>query len=380
MNQPHGGRLIDRRIPSAERGEHDSLLDGVVIDVDRNHLFDLVNLADGRYSPLTGFVGRNDFRKILNDRALEDGTPWPLPVTLDVPPDVADSVSPGERVGLRGPDGAFLGYVDVDEVYRFSVERACDRLFGTDDADHPGVDLVRTKAPFLVGGDVRVFDDVTTGHRAHALTPSETRVLFEHNGWETVAGFQTRNVPHRAHEYLQKATLEHVDGLLIHPKIGEKKSGDYTDDAIIEAYHTLVEQYYPAGAVALAIFPSRMWYAGPREALFDAIVRKNHGCTHMIVGRDHAGVGDYYDDFAAQRALEAVDLGIEPMFYHYAFYCRECDGMASEKTCPHDASVRVEPSGTEIRRTFDAGDPPAPELMRPEVFDRVYNMEGKFVE
>lgn len=380
MTQPHGGRLIDRRIPAAEREVHAALADGVVVDVDKNGLFDLINIADGRYSPLTGFVDRNDYLKVLNDGTLEDGTPWPLPVSLDVPPNVADSVSPGVRVGMEGPDGTLLGFVDVDDVYRFNVERTCDQLFGTTDHDHPGVRLVESKDPFLVGGDVRVYEDVTTPHREHALTPAETRVLFRHSGWDTVAGFQTRNVPHRAHEHLQKVALEHVDGLLVHPKIGEKKTGDYTDDAIISAYLTLVENYYPAGAVALAIFPSRMWYAGPREALFDAIVRKNHGCTHMIVGRDHAGVGDFYDDFAAQRTLETTDLGIIPLFYHHAFYCQECDGMASEKTCPHDDPVRVEPSGTRIRETLEDGDPPSPELMRPEVFDRVYNMDGKFVE
>ncbi len=380
MIQPHGNTLVDRTVDAARSAQlRDSFDSHATVTLDRNLLFDLQNLARGVYSPLEGFMGRNDFLKVLNDLTLESGVSWPIPVVLDIETELADDTEPGERLGLRGPDGTPVGVVDVDSVYRYNETETCRQLFGTTDEDHPGVRAIRRKAPFFLGGSIKAFADAIAQESRHDLSPRETRVLFTQRGWERVVGFQTRNVPHRAHEYLQKSALEHVDGLFVQPKIGAKKPGDYTDTAILAGYETLLTEYYPEELVTLSVFKSRMMYAGPREAVFDALVRKNHGCTHFIVGRDHAGVGDYYGDFEAQQLFQALgDVGVEPLYYHYAFYCRRCDGIVSEKVCPHDSDHHVEPSGTELRKTLADGKRPPPELMRPEVANTVLTLDEVF--
>lgn len=382
MIPPHGNDLVDRCLPPARSDElRAGLGNKPAIELDRNLLFDFANLAKGVYSPLSGFLTRNDFRKVVHDMTLESGVAWPLPVVLDVDVETANELGPGDRIGLRDPEGELVGVMDVDDVYRYNETEVCEQLFGTTDDNHPGVRLVSSKDPFLVGGGIKAFDGALPRNGAHDLSPTETRVLFKRRGWESVVGFQTRNVPHRAHEYLQKSALEHVDGLLVQPKIGEKKPGDYTNEAIMKGYGSLIEHYYLPEVVTLAMFKSRMWYAGPREAVFDAIVRKNHGCTHFIVGRDHAGVGDYYGDFEAQELFGSLgNVGIEPMYYHYAFYCTVCDGIVSDKVCPHDPEDRMEPSGTELRRVLSSGERPPPEMMRPEVAETILALDGVFVE
>ncbi len=381
MIQPHGNTLVDRVINSERAEELQGRFDDFsTVALDQNLFFDFVNLAQGVYSPLDGFMSRNDFLKVVNDITLESGVPWPLPVVLDVDTEMANEIKPGERIGITRPDGTPVGILDVDSVYRYNEDEVCTQLFGTTDEEHPGVRNVQSKAPFFVGGPIKAFPDVITRQDNHDITPKETRVLFKKHGWETVVGFQTRNVPHRAHEYLQKSALEHVDGLLIQPKIGEKKAGDYTNNAILEGYRTLIDNYYPTDRVVLSMFKSRMWYAGPREAIFDSIVRKNYGCTHFIIGRDHAGVGNYYGDFEAQQMFDAVgNIGIEPLYYHYAFYCRVCDGIVSEKICPHDSDHHLEPSGTKLRNMLSNGEKPPAELMRPEVAETVLTLGDVFV-
>lgn len=379
---PHGNDLVNRVLPPDRSDElRSSFDDRPSVTLDRDLLFDLGNLALGVYSPLDGFMARNDFLKVVNDLTLESGVPWPLPVVLDIGTDLANQVGPGERLGLRRPDGEPAGVMDIDGVYRYNEEDTCRALFGTTDEDHPGVRTIGAKSPFFVGGSIKAFGDALPRDGAHDLTPRESRVLFKHRGWNSVVGFQTRNVPHRAHEYLQKSALEHVDGLLVQPKIGEKKPGDYTNDAILAGYESLIENYYPQNIVALSIFKSRMWYAGPREAIFDSIVRKNHGCTHFIVGRDHAGVGDYYGDFEAQELFEEIGaVGIEPLYYHYAFHCSICDGVVSEKICPHDPEYRLEPSGTKLRQMLANNESPPPELMRQEVAETILDLDDVFVQ
>jgi sulfate adenylyltransferase len=232
---------------------------------------------------------------------------------------------------------------------------------------------------FLVGGPVSVFEGIR--YDGHDLQPIETRVLFRQFGWDTVVGFQTRNAPHRGHEYIQKIALEQVDGLLVQPKLGEKKVGDYTDDVILRTYERLIESYYPDDEVCLSVFPSRMRYAGPREAVFDALVRKNQGCTHFIIGRDHAGVGDYYDPVAAHDVFaEIPDIGIEPMLFEHAFYCHRCDGMGSRRTCPHADDERVYPSGSRIRDLLDGGESPSEKMMRPEIASFIVEAGSPFVD
>ena len=374
MIEPHGGKLVDREVD--RRPDDVSLSD--TIEVTKNQYQDLINIASGRYSPLRGFMGRNDFLKVVRDMTLEDGTPWPLPIVLDVDAETASTLSPGERIGLEYPVGTLVGTIDIDEVYKSNTEETVHRIYGTDDPSHPGVGQYAERGAFFLGGSVSVFQE----HRYNEfdLLPAESRVLFQDREWNSVVGFQTRNAPHRSHEYLQKTSLEQVDGLLVQPKLGAKKAGDYRDDVIIDAYRTLLSEYYPRDRTALSVFPSKMRYAGPREAVFDAIVRKNQGCTHFVVGRDHAGVGDYYDSFDSQHIFQRVaDLGIEPMFYDYAFYCETCDGMVSEHVCPHDGDVRITPSGSQLRAMIRDGDTPSKRLMRPEVVDTIMNHDDVFV-
>jgi sulfate adenylyltransferase len=381
MIPPHGNTLVDRFL-KPERSEQlkHEFDDNPEIQLNQNLYYDFLNIASGAYSPLTGFLSQNDFLKIVNDMTLEGGEPWTLPIVLDITAEKANIISPGDRVGISGPDGDKLGLLDVDEIYRYNGEEAAEKIFGTTDRDHPGVKMFLNKDPFFVGGDIKAFDDAVGMDQDHFLKPVESRVLFRHKGWDTVVGFQTRNVPHRAHEYLQKSALEQTDGLFIQPKIGDKKAGDYANEAILAGYDTLVEDYYPENAVVLAMFSSRMWYAGPREAVFDSIVRKNYGCTHFIIGRDHAGVGDYYGDFASQAIFEQVgEMGISPLYYHYAFFCRKCDGVVSEKICPHDSDDRVEPSGTKIRGLLNDGELPDEKLIRPEVAEKILRMDDVFV-
>jgi len=382
MIPPHGNDLVE-----LDLGENrtDELLDEFdsypEVELDRNLFYDFVNIARGVYSPLDGFISRNDFLKVLNDLTLESGVTWPLPIVLDVGAEKADEIHPGDRLGISTPSGEPAGVMDVDEVYRYNENKACQRIFGTTDTDHPGVRMFKQKGSFFIGGKIKMFHGVETTSSNHALSPAESRVLFEHYGWEDVAGFQTRNVPHRAHEYIQKSTLEHTDGIFIQPKIGEKKVGDYTNETILSAYEKLVSEYYPDETVVLSMFSSRMWYAGPREAVFDSIVRKNHGCTRFIIGRDHAGVGNYYGDFEAQEIFEEIgEIGIEPIYYHYAFYCKKCTGIVSEKVCPHPQEELVEPSGTKIRGMLKDGEKPPTEIMRDEVSQKVLSMEDIFVE
>jgi sulfate adenylyltransferase len=378
MREPHDGRLVDRMVEGEHAESIQDSLDDTTIRLDAATFQDAVNIACGRYSPLTGFMTQSDFLKVAEDMTLEDGTVWPLPIVLDVDGEKAASLAPGRRAGLEAPDGSLVGCLDIDEVYTYNDERSARSIYGTDDDAHPGVASLYEKDQFFVGGDITLFDL----HRHHGvdLFPAETRVLFEHNDWTTVAGFQTRNAPHRGHEYIQKSALELVDGLLIQPKLGDKKTNDYRDDIIIEAYRTLIDEYYPAGNVAMSAFPSTMRYAGPREAVFDALVRKNHGCTHFIVGRDHAGVGDYYHEMAAQHVFDGLpDIGIDILFYDYAFYCHECDGMASAKTCPHGEDAHEYPSGSRMRELITDGTIPSDKLMRPEVATYVRDSDEPFI-
>ena len=380
MIEPHGGHLVDRTV---DRRNYEAWLDdagdGPVLSLDDRQFQDVLNLSNGRYSPLEGFMNRDDFLKVVNDMTLEDGTVWPLPVVLPVDAATAADLSPGERVPLESPGGELVGFLDVEEVYKFNTEETARNVFGVDDPDHPGVASYHALEDFLVGGPVSVFEGIR--YNGHDLQPIETRVLFRQFGWDTVVGFQTRNAPHRGHEYIQKIALEQVDGLLIQPKLGEKKAGDYTDEVILRTYERLIEDYYPDDEVCLSVFPSRMRYAGPREAVFDALVRKNQGCTHFIIGRDHAGVGDYYDPVAAHDVFSEIpDIGIEPMLFEHAFYCHRCDGMGSRRTCPHADDERVYPSGSRIRGLLDGGESPSEKMMRPEIASFIVEAGSPFVD
>jgi sulfate adenylyltransferase len=290
------------------------------------------------------------------------------------------SIREGDDVVLKY-SGEPLAVMTVEEVYRFDRRLYAQRVFGTLDPNHPGVSKTLKMKEFLIGGPITLIRETHNPYEKYTLRPVETRVLFEERGWRTVAGFQTRNAPHLGHEYIQKSALVFTDGLFINPVIGRKKSGDFKDEVILAAYENLVGNYYPKNTVVLSILRYEMKYAGPREAIHHAIMRKNFGCTHFIVGRDHAGVGDYYKPYEAWDIFkEFPDLGITPLFVREFFYCRKCSGMANDKTCPHGEGHRVRFSGTEIRRMLLNGERPPPELMRPEVVDAILKFEKPFVE
>jgi sulfate adenylyltransferase len=358
--KPHGGQLIERAGP---RPEGVDALETLVLT--SRELSDLDMLASGALSPLQGFMGRDDYERVVEDMRLANGLPWALPVCLAV-----DEAPRGDEVALADESGRALAVLEVEDVYAYDKEREAERCFRTTDSAHPGVARLYAQKPRYVAGRVTVFERREPEFPELALDPAETRARFAERGWRRVVGFQTRNPIHRAHEYLTKGALETVDGLLIHPLVGETKSDDVPAETRVECYRVLLESYYPADRVVLSSFPAAMRYAGPREAIWHAICRKNYGCSHFIVGRDHAGVGDYYGTYDAQLIFddfEPHELDIEPMFFEHAFYCRSCGQMATPKTCPHPGDGHVFLSGTKVRELLAAGELPPVEFSRPEV-------------
>jgi len=357
---PHGGRLIDRTGPRREGIERLEQ-----IPLTSRELSDLDMLGSGALSPLEGFMGRNDYERVVEEMRLDRGLPWALPVCLAV-----DNPPRGEEVALSDERGQALAVLEVDDVFEYDKEREAERCFRTTDEAHPGVARLYAQKPLYLSGRVTVFERLATMFPKLALDPLDTRRTFDERGWRRVVGFQTRNPIHRAHEYLTKGALDTVDGLLIHPLVGDTKSDDVPAATRVECYRVLVENYYPADRVVVSAFPAAMRYAGPREAIWHAICRKNYGCSHFIVGRDHAGVGDYYGTYDAQLIFDefaAHELEIEPMFFEHAFFCRVCGQMATPKTCPHGGDDHVFLSGTKVRELLAAGELPPAEFSRPEV-------------
>ena len=358
--EPHGGKLVDRtgsRPDGVERFEQ--------IALTSRELSDLDMLASGALSPLEGFMARHDYERVVDEMRLGNGLPWALPVCLAV-----DREPNGDRAVLTDAAGAPLAVLDVEQVYEYDKEREAERCFRTTDEAHPGVARLYEQKPLYLAGRVTVFERVEPPFPQLAFDPAQTRAAFAERGWRRVVGFQTRNPIHRAHEYLTKGALETVDGLLIHPLVGETKSDDVPATTRVECYEVLVENYYPADRVLVSAFPAAMRYAGPREAIWHAICRKNYGCSHFIVGRDHAGVGDYYGTYDAQLIFdefESHELDIEPMFFEHAFFCRACGQMATPKTCPHGGDDHVFLSGTKVRELLAEGKLPPAEFSRPEV-------------
>jgi sulfate adenylyltransferase len=365
---PHGGVLVDRFAQDEEAEEiRGRAPDLPALRLSQRQISDLALIANGAFSPLTGFLGRADYRRVVAEMSLANGLPWSIPVVLAV--DSADAPAEGTEVALYDPQGTLWGVLQVEELYSYDKRLEAREVYRTEEEAHPGVVAVYAQGDTLVGGPVTVLPDVKQ-RAPHELSPAETRLEFARRGWRSVVGFQTRNPVHRAHEYIQKCALEIVDGLLLHPLVGETKSDDIPADVRMRCYEVLLENYYPQNRVLLNILPAAMRYAGPREAIFHALVRKNYGCTHFIVGRDHAGVGSYYGTYDAQKlfaefAPEA--LGITPLKFENSFYCKRCGSMASEKTCAHDPAERVALSGTAVRALLRAGTLPPPEFSRPEV-------------
>jgi sulfate adenylyltransferase len=358
--KPHGGSLVDR---TGERPDGVESLERVTLT--SREVSDLDMIASGALSPLEGFMGREDYDRVVDEMRLANGLVWALPVCLAVP-----GAPSGDRVALADEAGSLLGVLEVDEVYEYDKTREAERCFRTADKAHPGVARLYAQHRLYLAGRVTVFDRPTPEFSELARDPAETRAIFAERGWRRVVGFQTRNPIHRAHEYLTKVALETVDGLLVHPLVGDTKSDDVPAATRVECYRVLLDCYYPPDRVLLSAFPAAMRYAGPREAVWHAICRKNYGCSHFIVGRDHAGVGDYYGTYDAQLIfdeLEPHELDIEPLFFEHSFYCRACGSMASAKTCPHPAEEHVFLSGTKVRELLAAGEVPPEQFTRHEV-------------
>ena len=371
-NPAHGGKLIDLVVSSDEgkelRGQSNEL---PLLKLNSRSLSDLELLAVGGYSPLTGFMTRADYGSVVKDMHLADGLPWSMPITLAVSDDEAGAIAEGNDVALADETGKVLATMQVREKFGYDKTAEAASVYRTEDEKHPGVAAMYAQGDTLLGGPVKVLE--VPGHNdfpQYRLTPKQTRASFAQRGWRTIVGFQTRNPVHRAHEYIQKCAMEMVDGLLLHPLVGDTKSDDIPADVRMRCYEVLIANYYPTDRVVLSVNPAAMRYAGPREAIFHALVRKNFGCTHFIVGRDHAGVGNYYGTFDAQLLFGEFDpraLGITPLMFDNTFFCKKCDEMGSIKTCPHSPEDRVSLSGTQVRDMLKGGLAPPPEFSRPEV-------------
>ena len=368
---PHGGELVLNMAGEAECVELRERAKGLPqVQVGSRQLADLEMLAIGAYSPLGGFMNRADYLGVVNDMHLSNGLPWSVPITLSTSSEQVATLKIGSQIALVDAQDALQAVMTVEEKYGYDKQLEASQVYRTTEEAHPGVKVVYQQGDILLGGPVRVVALQNQTFAKYRYTPTQSRKLFTERGWRRVVGFQTRNPVHRAHEYIQKCAIETVDGLYLHPLVGDTKGDDIPADVRMRCYEVLLENYYPADRVILGALPAAMRYAGPREAIFHALMRKNYGCSHFIVGRDHAGVGSYYGTYDAHYIFSEFDpakLGITPMFFDHTFFCRTCDSMASSKTCPHGNDQHVTLSGTRVRQMLQAGEIPPREFSRPEV-------------
>jgi len=370
--------LINRFLDEKESRalERSKLARVSVID---DFILDLEKIAIGAYSPLKGFMCKDDFSRVVHDLRLADGTAWSIPIFLPIDKKIAQTFSRGENIIITDKHGRDIAVLKIKEIFSFPKDKWAKKVYATQNKSHPGVNKIYSLHDRLIGGDIYLINRPRFRFEKYNLDPGQTRQIIRSRGWKTVAGFQTRNIPHRAHEYLQKVALNLCDGLLIHPLLGWKKDGDFAPDIIIKTYKTLIKHYYPKNSVILAGLTTAMRYAGPREAVFHAIIRKNYGCTHFIVGRDHAGVGNFYDKYEAHRIFDKINnLGIQILALKGPYYCKKCQEVTTEKICPHKPSQHLQISGTLIRKLLFSGKDMPEYLLRPEVKKAALNyLKGK---
>ncbi|AOW99066.1 sulfate adenylyltransferase [Moorena producens PAL-8-15-08-1] len=368
----HGGQLVNRIATPEQRQEFLEKAEFLPrVTLDKRAVSDLEMIAIGGFSPLTGFMAKEDYESVVDRMRLANNLPWSVPITLSVTSEVAAPLQEGGLVRLDDTSGQFIGVLELTEKYSYDKTHEAVQVYRTDEDKHPGVKVVYDQGEINLAGSVWLLERLPHPQfPSYQIDPEKSRAMFSERGWKTVVGFQTRNPIHRAHEYIIKCALETVDGLFLHPLVGATKSDDIPADVRMRCYEIMLENYFPNDRVILAINPAAMRYAGPREAIFHALVRKNYGCTHFIVGRDHAGVGDYYGTYDAQHIFgefEPGELGIMPMKFEHAFYCTRTQGMATAKTSPSTPEQRIHLSGTKVRKMLREGELPPPEFSRPEV-------------
>jgi sulfate adenylyltransferase len=381
LPKPHGGTLIHRVVnkEQAEQAKKDAER-LPKIQVSTEQAADIENIAYGAFSPLEGLMIQNDFENVVKEGRLHSGLPWTLPITLDVARNEITNIRNGDTVALTDGESDFLATLNIEDIYCFDKNELAQHVYGTTSTEHPGVVKTNAMKERLLGGKINLIRESKVTYGDVLFRPADTRRLFEANGWKTVVGFQTRNAPHLGHEYLQRLALSFFDGLFINPVLGKKKTGDYRDEVILDSYKALLANYLNKNKVLLGVLRTEMRYAGPREAIFHATVRKNFGCTHFMVGRDHAGVGKFYGPYAAQEIFANYpDLGISPLLFREVAYCTKCKSLVCEGVCSHPSEEQTKFSATMLRKIILSKDQPPEELMRPEVFAAIKKIENPFV-
>ncbi len=376
MPRPHGGSLTNNFIDLSRIDK-----DLFTVDVDTGLKKEIENISFGVFSPLKGFMNEEDFTSVVKKGRLANDLPWTIPIILDANEELAKKVKDSSQVALRN-NGQIFGVMQVEDLYKFDKTQSAKSVFQTDDPSHPGFNKFVTMQDILIAGEVKIVNTPNNKFLDRLrLTPAESRKEIEDQGWKSTVAFQTRNVPHVAHEMLQKAALNIYDGLFINPLIGKKKVGDFKDDVILNSYTVLIDNYYPKSRIIFSTLHTEMKYAGPREAIHHAIMRQNFGCSHIIIGRDHAGVGNYYSPFAAHDIFKDYpELEIEPIFFPAFYFCKKCQSYVNERTCPHDLNYREELSGTKMRKMFSSGELPPSHLMRPEISKVILSYPRPFVD
>ena len=373
--KPHGGKLVNRITKADTSGLYS-------ISISEDLANDVENIADGIFSPLEGFLGKKDFENVISKGRLSNGLAWTIPIVLDVDESIAAKMKKAGKVLLLNHQGLGIAILHVKETFTFDKEKTAKGVYGTTDSSHPGVAKTMSMQDYLVGGKIDyIARPEETEIRKYRLTPLQTRETFAKAGWKTIVAFQTRNPPHVAHEMLQKTSITTRDGVFVNPVIGKKKSGDFVDEVIVKCYETMIKHYYPENRCKLGTLHTEMKYAGPKEAIHHAIMRQNYGCSHIIIGRDHAGVGTFYDPFAAQKIFgDYPELEISPVFFPAFFYCRKCLTYTNPKACPHDDDAKEQISGTKLRQMIDDGKSPSEFILRPEVSKVILDYPHPFVD